>query len=665
MDMSPKLKLFAWSFLMLFVELALIRWAGENVVYLSFFANFVLLGSFLGIGIGFLRASRGRPIYRWTPALLATLVGLTAVFPVEIDRTGDGLIYFGEYAKSGLPAWVVLPLLFIAVAAVMAAIADGTARFFGLFEPLVAYRLDILGAIAGTTAFAVLAFLEVPPIVWGVVAAALMVALIGERDLILAGWITVFLGVLLWTSFSGSQWSPYYRIDTEEAGGTVHIGVNGIPHQAITSVEDRLALEPIYQEPYLRYHDGTPESVLIIGAGNGTDVAIALANGVGSVDAVEIDPVLYSLGEQRHPDRPYQDPRVEVIIDDGRAFMQRTDERYDMVLYALPDSLTLVSGQANLRLESYLFTVESLERVRELLTDGGVFAMYNYYREEWLIERLARMLGETFGVAPCVQVIGEESGLAVLMASEDPAAIDCPSEATFAAGPSAAEPVTDDKPFLYLDESRVPTIYLGAVILILVASVLGVRVFGGPFRGYRLYMDLFFMGVAFLLLETKTVVQFSLLFGSTWFVNALVFGGILLSVLAAIEVARSRRLPEPPVLYSLLVVALIVAWAVPPAWLLTLDGPARFAAGAALAFAPVFVANLIFAQRFKDTASSTTAFGVNLLGAMVGGVLEYAAIWLGYRWLTVMVALLYMAALWSWRLNERAPRAARASSAGS
>ncbi len=665
MDMSPKLKLFAWSFLMLFVELALIRWAGENVLYLSFFANFVLLGSFLGIGIGFLRASRGRPIYRWTPALLALLIGLTAAFPVEIDRTGDGLIYFGEYAKSGLPAWVVLPLLFIAVAAVMAAIADGTARLFGLFEPLVAYRLDILGAIAGTTAFAVLALLELPPIVWGVVAAALMVALIGERNLILAGWITVFLGVLLWTSLSGSQWSPYYRIETEAVGGTVFIEVNGIPHQAITSVEDRLALEPIYQEPYLWYHDRTPESVLIIGAGNGTDVAIALANGVGSVDAVEIDPVLYSLGEQQHPDRPYQDPRVEVIIDDGRAFMQRTDKRYDMVLYALPDSLTLVSGQANLRLESYLFTVESLERVRELLTDGGVFAMYNYYREEWLIERLARMLEETFGSTPCVQVIGEETGLAVLMASEDPAAIDCPSEATFAAGPSAANPVTDDNPFLYLDESRVPTIYLGAVILILLASVLGVRFFGGPFRGYRLYIDLFFMGAAFLLLETKTVVQFSLLFGSTWFVNALVFGGILPSVLAAIEVVKSRRLPEPPVLYSLLVVALIVAWAVPPSWLLTLDGPARFAAGIALAFAPVFVANLIFAQRFKDTASSTTAFGVNLLGAMVGGVLEYAAIWLGYRWLTVFVALLYLAALWSWRLNDRASGTAGVSSAGS
>lgn len=639
---------------MLFVELALIRWAGENVVYLSFFANFVLLGSFLGIGIGFLRAGRARPIYRWTPMLLAMLVGLTAAFPVKIDRTGDGIIYFGEFAKSGLPAWVVLPLLFIAVAAVMAVIADGTARVFGSFKPLTAYRLDILGAIAGTTAFAVVAFLEAPPIVWGIIAAALMFAVIAERNVIVLGSIAAFLVVLLAASFSGSQWSPYYRIDATTVQGGIAIAVNGIPHQAITTVEDRIAREPIYLEPYLRYRNGTPGSVLVIGAGNGTDVAIALANDVGSVDAVEIDPVLYRLGEEHHPDRPYQDPRVNVIIDDGRAFMQRTENTYDMVLYALPDSLTLVSGQANLRLESYLFTMESLERARELLNDGGVFAMYNFYREEWLIQRLAGMLAETFGNEPCVQLIGADGGLAVLMASEDPAAIDCSGEATFESS-SAPSLITDDKPFLYLDESRVPTIYLVAVILVLIFSVVGVRTFGGPLRGFGAYIDLFFMGAAFLLLETKTVVQFSLLFGSTWFVNALVFAGILLSVLAAIEVTRWRRLPKPPVLYSLLFVALGVAWLVPPSWLLTLDGPMRFAAGVALAFTPVFVANLIFAQRFKESASSTTAFGVNLLGAMLGGVLEYAALWIGYRWLTVLVALLYLAALWSSRRMERVP----------
>ena len=639
---------------MLFVELALIRWGGENVIYLSFFANFILLGSFLGIGIGFIRAGKGNPIYQWSPLGLAMLVGITAAFPVKIDRTGDGLIYFGDYTTPGLPAWLVLPLLFIAVAAVMATIADGAARLFRHFEPLTAYRLDILGAIAGTTAFGVLAFLRVPPVVWGLIAAALMFVLIVDRDIVVVGSLVAFLAILFMVSVSGSLWSPYYKIDTSDNGNTIGVNVNGIPHQTIRTVESRLAVEPLYQAPYLRYGFGTPESVLIIGAGNGTDVAIALAEGVSSVDAVEIDPVLYDLGRKLNPDAPYQDDRVTVIIDDGRAFMRRTDKTYDMVLYALPDSLTLVSGQANLRLESYLFTLESLERIKEILADDGMFAMYNFYREPWLVDRLANMLEVTFDGPTCVEIVGDVSGMAVLMASTNPDAIDCPDGGTVDTA-GALSPVTDDRPFLYLDETEVPAIYAVAVVLILAASLVAVRLFGGPLTGHRAYIDLFFMGAAFMLLETKTVVQFSLLFGSTWFVNALVFAGILVSVLAAIEVAKWRNLPKPPVLYSLLFATLAVAWAVPPSWLLSLDGPIRFGAAIALAFTPVFVANLIFAQRFKDTASSTTAFGVNLLGAMLGGVLEYASLWIGYRWLTVLVAVLYLVALLAWRNEERSP----------
>jgi hypothetical protein len=157
----------------------------------------------------------------------------------------------------------------------------------------------------------------------------------------------------------------------------------------------------------------------------------------------------------------------------------------------------------------------------------------------------------------------------------------------------------------------------------------------------RPYADLFFMGAAFLLLETKNVVQFALLFGTTWFVNSLVFAGILLAVLGAVEIARRSRLPDRRVLYGLLAASLVVAWIVRPESLLRLEPVARFAAAAALAFAPVFLANLIFSQRFRDVGTSTVAFGANLLGAMLGGVLEYGAIVVGYRDLLVLVTVLY------------------------
>jgi hypothetical protein len=172
-----------------------------------------------------------------------------------------------------------------------------------------------------------------------------------------------------------------------------------------------------------------------------------------------------------------------------------------------------------------------------------------------------------------------------------------------------------------------------------------IRGAAGPLGEMRSYLDLFFMGAAFLLLETKNVVQFALLFGTTWFVNALVFFGILLAVLGAVEVARRIRFREPTLLYAALFASLLLAWAIQPQTLLSLGAPLRFAAAVSLAFAPVFLANLVFAQRFRDVGSSTVAFATNLLGAMVGGVLEYSSLLLGYRNLLVVVALIYGLAL--------------------
>jgi hypothetical protein len=74
-----------------------------------------------------------------------------------------------------------------------------------------------------------------------------------------------------------------------------------------------------------------------------------------------------------------------------------------------------------------------------------------------------------------------------------------------------------------------------------------------------------------------------------------------------------------------------------------------------IAFAPIFLANMVFAQRFRDIGDSTTAFGANLLGAIIGGVLEYSSLVIGYRWLLVLVALLYALAFITARSHLRSP----------
>ena len=329
---------------------------------------------------------------------------------------------------------------------------------------------------------------------------------------------------------------------------------------------------------------------------------------------------------------------MTVSINDGRAFLNQTHTRYDLILFALPDSLTLLSGQSSLRLENYLFTIESMRSARAHLNPGGTFVMYNYY-ERFLLDRYAGTLKTVYGSSPCVELGSRLGGRrqAVLTASLTGRTPRCTG---YWHGRSLA-PATDDWPFPYLTSRRIPTFYLQWLTAIAIASILVVRAASGPLRRLAPNLDLAFMGGAFLLLETKNIVQFALLFGTTWFVNSLVFAGVLLSVLAAIEVASRYRLPRPIFLYAALAAALALAWAVPQESLLAFSPVPRFLAATSVAFAPIFLANLIFSQRFRDAGSSTAAFGANLLGAMLGGVLEYLALVTGYRFLLAVVAALY------------------------
>jgi hypothetical protein len=392
--------------------------------------------------------------------------------------------------------------------------------------------------------------------------------------------------------------------------------------------------------------------VLIVGAGTGDDVAIALRMGAGHVDAVEIDPRIHAIGVQRNPDRAFQDPRVTSYVNDGRAFLEQTTRRYDLILFALPDSLTLVAGQSSLRLESYLFTVEAMQAARAHLTPDGAFGEYNYYREQWLVDRLAGTLQQVYGHPPCLDSTGQLGRLALLMASANPTALQCPT--IWRSAGTTPPPASDDYPFLYLQQRTIPGFYLLTLALILAAALLLVRVSAGALRPMGRYLDLFCMGAAFLLLETKNVVQFALLFGTTWFVNSLVFVGILLAVYLAIEVARRIDLGPPWRLYVALLVALGIAWLVPPNLLLSLPVFPRFVIAIVVAFAPVFIANLVFARRFRDVAASNLAFATNLLGAMLGGVLEYASLVTGYRTLLTLIALLYAGAFMLQRFQPAA-----------
>src|SRR5580765_8635665 len=484
--------LFLSSFLVLFLETALIRWMPAYVRLLAYFSNFILLASFLGIGIGCLLAARRRNLFVWFPLIQLAVIVAVDRLRLEVALPSTSTIYF----SSGTTAPVVpvestllLPLLFVSVAVLFVSVAHRMGRDLSGRPPLRAYVINLLGSLTGVAAFALVSWLELPPSVWfGVAAFAALPFVVQDRRWVAAVNVVLLAGSLavVHRMEAGSLWSPYYRITVFQDRSDTVVEVNHIFHQSMAPVAQK---EYFYQWPYAVFGD-TFDEVLILGAGSGTDVAAALRHGARHVTAVDIDPVILQLGAERHPDKPYSDPRVTVVNDDARHFLRTTTKRYDLVVFALIDSLTVQSSFAGVRLESYMFTRESFEAVRERLSPRGVMVLYNYFREKWLVDRLANTAAEVFGHEPLGHVHQDRAYLAVMLAGPRVAELTTPPPLPLdvnaygqAHSPSPAHPLvrdpaivpaTDDWPFLYMRAPDLPRHYLAALARVLIVSALAV-----------------------------------------------------------------------------------------------------------------------------------------------------------------------------------------------
>lgn len=656
---DARVRLFLTSGTLLFVELLLIRWIPANVVYVGFFNNFLLLASFLGIGIGILL---GRRIGASTAVAFAPLAFALVLFVAlaQVNVASElGDLWFATREGQQLDInFIVLPSLLILTTMAMAFLAIPLGPLLRAMPPLRAYAFDIGGSMAGIALFAGVSLAGLPPSVWFTIAGVLVALLTfdGAGRWLRAVATTALVGAVMLSwgieTIGGDVYSPYYRLDVIRTPRTEVIFVNGVAFQAMFAAD--APKEAYYDQVYRWFPGRTFAKALIIGAGSGTDVAVALRHGVGAIDAVEIDPGIQAIGRARHPDHPYTDGRVTSTITDGRAFLRNSTERYDLILFAVTDSLTLVSSTSNLRLESFLFTEESFASARDHLTPEGIFVMYNYYRQPWLVQRYANMVQRAFGSAPIARTYPTGDFGAAVIANG-------PLVHGLAGGPppgdkiepvdlsGAPRPATDDWPFPYLRDPGIASHYLLGLAIMVALAVLGVggtlRYAGLPLRGFGArYAHFCLLGVAFLLLETRSIVTFSLLFGTTWYVNALVFFAILASVLAAVAVNSRLRARDPRLLYAGLAGSLLIAYLLPPSALLVDPPILRYATGSAIAFAPVFFANLVFAFSFKRSDAADLAFGANLVGAMVGGVLEWSALITGYQALLVVVAGVYLLA---------------------
>jgi SAM-dependent methyltransferase len=417
--------------------------------------------------------------------------------------------------------------------------------------------------------------------------------------------------------------------------------------------------EYFYQWPYMAFGD-TFENVLVLGAGSGTDVAAALRHGAKHVDAVEIDPVIVRLGRQYHPDKPYSDPRVTVINDDARHFLRTTTKKYDLVVFALIDSLTMQSSFSGVRLESYMFTEESFRAVRDRLAPDGLLVVYNYFRERWLVDRLSNIAANAFGEEPHVHVHAARSYLGVIMVGPRLATLTSapvipdrvqaygqshdPSPAVMLQRDRGVEPSTDDWPFLYLRDRHVPPHYVAALLMILVVStVVVLAVLRGQPGSWS--WTFFLLGAGFMLLETKSIIQFALLWGSTWVVASLAIASVLSMALAANFAVTRVEITRPWLVTGALLALLAVNYAIPVGTIAFQSRVVESLFYAVLMFSPILCAGLLFGTFIKRSTSLPRDYGTNLLGAMVGGVGEYLSLLTGYSALLLLIALCYVGAV--------------------
>jgi spermidine synthase len=715
---SLRRDLFIGSSLFLFMELAFIRWLPAQVLFLTFFTNTVLLASFLGLSLGCLAAGHRRNYVAFTPVLLAITIAAGAamewvrlalqdIIDVGKNTASPQVVYFGtelrvrDVASFAIPIELVAGLFFLLVAATMIGLGQLIGRRFqALPNPVEAYLINIGGSLAGVVLFNVYSWWLSPLWWFSLVAAGLVYFLM--RDTPPRWWAVGFaiaapvllliqehfpVGVIR-QKFPVESWSPYYRINYAPQSRT--IVVNLIGHQTMSSRNDPF---PAYALPYLLNRDaGQPQfhDILIVGAGSGNDVSRALqwAAPDAHIDAVEIDPIILRLGRADHPDRPYQDPRVIAHLDDGRNFLRSTAKKYDLVVFALIDSLVLHSSLSNIRLESFLFTSESMADVRRRLKPDGLFVMYNYFRQGWIVSRLAKTVEGVFERPAVVLTMphrdrigaGEKAegftlffegprAEAIEKAFQSGAPYVLSSDVTptpfspngFKSAPEAKsirflptkveEPVdlrvaTDVWPFLYLQNPMIPDLSLRGMAVIGTISLALLWIFGwragkGAFTSLDARMLL--LGAGFMLLETKAVVHMAVMFGSTWIVNTVVFSAVLVMILAANLWVLKRHVASVTPYYIALVLMLAVNITVPLNSFLGWSRILQGVAAGALLLSPVFFAAVIFAKSFDKAEKPEQALAYNTAGAILGGIAETSSLLIGFQWLLAVAAVIYVA----------------------
>lgn len=694
-------RIFAITTLGLFLELTLIRWISTEVRIFAYLQNTILVVCFLGLGMGALTCRKPSNLQ---PGLirLTILAVLLALPPTRemLQAVSSILSFVGGYLiwsdpeVPNLPVAIPLVALGLALTFLMMFLIFHTfvpiGRILGRMladhpRPILAYSADIAGSLAGTLLAIVLAVLQTPPVVWFGTATVLALPFLAVERKQKTREMALLAVIVVASVFAGREkgaievtWSPYQKLTlwgpayTENAPADLLINVNNVGYQGILDLSSTRVLGDTtgrfeaefdgysqYDLP-MRFHD-RPRRVLVVGGGSGNDAAGALRRGAQEITVVEIDPAIIDMGRRYHPERPYQDERVTVVNDDARGFFATSEGDYDVIIFGLLDSHTTL-GMTNARLDHYVYTRESIEMAKGLLAPGGIVFLNFFARRPFIADRMATVCRDVFGEEPVAFGIPFSThgwGGAIFVAGNldmihrmigaDPrlsSLIDSFQELNPLNLTYTTKVTTDDWPYIYLSAPNIPPLFLLLVGLVLGLFLLGRRMTEAPRKLWAedgTSWHFFFLGAAFLLLEVQNISKATIVLGSTWWVNGIIISGVLVMILIAnLIAARFPRIPLTPVYITLLATC----------GTLYFVDLARFAA---MPFAlkamivggittlPMLFSGIIFIRSFAVSRSKDIAFGANLLGALVGAVLEPLTYLTGVRFLLLVVGLLYLA----------------------
>jgi hypothetical protein len=623
-------------------------------------------------------------LYQWFPPtlLLVTLFLLAIRRGVEFQQGPDELRFLFTTGKSTTTFPIML--VFILNALVFVPLGDLIGSYFERMPPLRAYSWDLGGAITGTALFGLFSYFWFSPILGLILAMAVyFIYWRGLTSLMITGvFFTASLAIMIIGADKTAIWSPYYHITVKELQVDGSLKAVFAPPKNISTMQDPpFYIVQVNHDFYMingtidsrRYTEPNPfllnlaeqytlphlirpgaKDVLVVGSGGGIDVEAALLYEAARVDAVEIDPVIIQLGHQYNASQAYKGARVSVYNTDARAFFKQTDRTYDMIIFGFLDSQGLFSQMSSIRLDGYVYTSESFKEAFSLLKDGGLLAVSFFSGgKSWLIDRLISMVRFTTGTAPLVYA--KPTGQFIILAGKGFIPQGPSQFITYQRidwHPSGTPEAVDDWPYLYLRQRFIPLDYLINIGLLLAISLAYVFLSS---RGERKGVDIHFfsLGAGFLLLETKSITTVSLYFGTTWFVSMIVILGVLIMVLLANLVA-SRVKRFSLIFYLPLIASIGFLYFFPTQNVLAWPFLSRFIYSLGVIPLPIFFAGLIFSTTFRETQDPSFSFGSNLLGAMVGGFVEYLGMITGTEALLLVVAAFYLASLlvrlWSGRV---------------